>query len=272
MLDLLTGGDPVLHAGGLAGPGVDCLLASLLTDAADPVASVAQGRPLLACPSYTRFGGRAGLCLWRAPGAAPWTAEDVRLVSPAVTIVRIVLEHAGIQRQLAEQSRTDALTGLLNRRAFLEEVGRRIDRLHHDELSGTMVLVDLDGLTGLNDACGQDAGDAALVRLAGLLRRNVRPADLVARLGGDEFALWLDGSDELTAAERAEQLRLDGPAAFADALPEGAPGVTTSIGVAARHARDAETLEEVLRRAGSALAEVKRADRGHWRVARGPLD
>ena len=226
---------------------------------------------MLLCPTYTRFGERAGLCLWRAQGAAPWTAEDARLVSPVMTVVRMVLEHEAIQRELAHQARTDPLTGLLNRRAFLEEVARRIDRLHHEGLPGSLMFVDLDHFKPLNDACGHEAGDSALVAAATLLRGTVRPADLVARLGGDEFAIWLDGSDELTAAERAEQLRLEAPAAFAAALAAGAPPIGLSTGIAARHPHAAETLHEVMRRADLALHDVKQGGRGQWKVARGPV-
>ena len=122
-------------------------------------------------------------------------------------VIRMVLEHEAIQRELARQARTDPLTGLLNRRAFMEEAGRRIDRLDREVIPGTLIFMDLDRLKPLNDRLGHEAGDAALMLTADLLRRTFRPTDLVARLGGDEFALWMDGSDELTAAERAESLR-----------------------------------------------------------------
>ena len=274
VLDLLAPpeANPVRHGCG-AEPGglLAGLIAALQTDTADPVLSMADGRPLLLCPSYTRFGERAGLCIWRAQGAAPWSLEDAKLVSPVMTLVRMVLEHEAIQRELAQQARTDALTGLHNRRAFLEEVGRRIDRLHCEGLPGTLLNVDLDNCRRLNDLCGHEAGDRALVAAAALLRKTVRPADIVARLGGDEFAMWLDGSDELTGAERAEQLRLSAPAALAAALPEGAPPLTLSIGIACRSVHAPETLDEVMRRADLALSEVKRAGRGHWSVARGPM-
>ncbi len=275
VLDLLAAleAQPVRHG---CGAEPDELLAGMVgalqTDTADPVLFVVDGRPMLLCPSYTRFGERAGLCIWRARGAAPWSAEDAKLISPVMTLVRMVLEHEAIQRELAQQARTDPLTGLHNRRAFLEEVGRRIDRLDREGLPGTLLYVDLDHFKQLNDLCGHEAGDLALVAAAALLRKTVRPADIVARLGGDEFAIWLDGSDELTGAERAEQLRLGATAALAAALPEGAPPLTASIGIACRSVHAPEALDEVMRRADVALYDVKRAGRGHWKVARGPSD
>ncbi len=271
VVDLLApaDGDILLHHCGTIAPGVVAAAAAALqVDTPDALMTVAEGHPIIACPSYTRFGQRAGLCVWRMPEAAGWTEEDGLLASSVTTVVRVVLEHDAIQRELARQARTDPLTGLLNRRAFLEEVNRRIDRLDREQLPGTLMFVDLDNFKRVNDECGHEAGDQALIHAAALLRATVRPADLVARLGGDEFALWLDGSDELTAAERAERLRLEGPASFAAVLPPEAPVVSTSIGIAARHASGAETLEEVMRRADSAMYDVKRAGRGHWRVAR----
>jgi diguanylate cyclase (GGDEF)-like protein len=160
---------------------------------------------------------------------------------------------------------------LLNRRSFLEEVNRRIDRLDREGLPGTLMYVDLDNFKRLNDCCGHETGDEALLLTANLLRNLVRPSDLVARLGGDEFAIWLDGSDELTAAERAERLRLEGPSAFAQNMPPGAPPLTTSIGIASRNPHVSESLEEIMRRADSAMYEVKRSGRGHWRVSRDPM-
>ena len=275
VIDLLLppDGEILLHHTGTVEPAViTAAHPALQVETLDPLTILSRdGHPIIACPSYTRFGHRAGLCVWRMPGGVAWTEEDGLLASSVTTIVRVVLEHDAIQRELARQARTDPLTGLLNRRAFLEEVNRRIDRLDREQAPGTLMYVDLDNFKRVNDECGHEVGDQALVHAAALLRGTVRPSDLVARLGGDEFALWLDGSDELTAAERAERLRLEGPAAFAAALPHDAPAVSTSIGIAARHPRAAETLDEVMRRADAAMYDVKRAGRGHWRVARDPL-
>ncbi len=276
VLDLLAApgsdpeSDPALHRAGDQPGGLLAALPALLADAMDPVAATMAGRPVLACPSFTRFGDRAGLYAWGLPGAAGWDAADMRLASSVAAIMRVALEHEAIQRELARQARTDPLTGLLNRSAFLEEVGRRIDRLQREAMPGTLMLVDLDRFKSVNDGCGHEAGDQALVQAAALLRGAVRPADLVARLGGDEFAMWLDSSDELTAAERAERLRLEAPGRFAAALPPGAPALSASIGIASRHPMAGETLDEVMRRAALAMAAVKQAGRGHWRVARDP--
>ncbi len=259
---------PVLHQVGDDPLPVLADALALLEDRDGPVAAerTPQGCAVLACPACTRFGDRAGLVVWRNAGGPAWDADDRTLAASVAGLIRMALEHEGIQRELALQARTDPLTALLNRRAFLEEAGRRIDRLEREELPGTMLFIDLDRLGALNDRSGHGAGDAALALAAGLLRRTFRPADLIARLGGDEFAVWLDGSDELTAAERAEGLRTGYPRAVAH-LAEGEPGMTMSIGIASRRAGDGETLDSLMQRADQALHDAKRAGPGHWRVS-----
>ncbi len=257
----------MLHEVGQGAPGLRGMISTLLEDEQDrpETTRLPDGRPVLACPACTRFGERTGVAFWRAAGSRGWDDDDRMLASSVTAIVRIVLEHEGIQREMARQARTDPLTGLLNRRAFLDELTRRIDRLDREGLPGTLVFIDVDNFKPLNDRFGHDVGDAALTAIATLLRNLVRPADLVARLGGDEFALWLDGADELTAAERAEWLRLEAPAALAETL-RSAP-ISLSVGIASRQAGSGELMDEVIRRADQAMYEVKRSGRGHWRVS-----
>ncbi|HEY5300217.1 MAG TPA: GGDEF domain-containing protein, partial [Acetobacteraceae bacterium] len=180
--------------------------------------------------------------------------------------VRVVLEHEAIQHEMASQARTDPLTGLLNRRAFLEELPRHIDRLERDGMPGTLMFADLDNFKSVNDRLGHDVGDQMLCAAADLLRRTFRPTDLVARLGGDEFAIWLNGADHMTAAERAERLRVEGPRLFAELTDDASP-VGFSIGIAPRRSGGGEEIDAVMRRADLAMYEVKRSGRGHWRVS-----
>ncbi len=226
-----------------------------------------NGAKVLACCNSTRFGRLAALAVWRPSHERGWDADDFQLLASITALVRVVLEHETIQRELARQARTDPLTGLLNRRAFMEEAQRRIARLERESMPGTLMFVDLDRLKPLNDRLGHEAGDAALLLTSEVLRRMVRPSDLVARLGGDEFALWLDGFDSLTAAERAEHLRLSFPREAAEFAAPGEIGLTMSIGIACRQPGEGEELEDVIQRADLAMYEVKRNGGGHWRVS-----
>jgi diguanylate cyclase (GGDEF)-like protein len=229
--------------------------------------TTSRERPVILCPASTRFGEAAMLLVFREPGGRAWDADDVVLAGSVTGLIRIVLEHEAIQRELTRQARTDPLTGLLNRRAFLEEATRRLDRLEAEGLPASLLFIDLDGLKQLNDSAGHEAGDVALTLTSALLRRTFRPTDLIARLGGDEFACWLDGADTLTAAERAESLRLTAPNELAHLTVGQTGGVSMSIGIAMRTAGSDETLEHLLQRADQAMYDVKRNGRGHWRVS-----
>ncbi len=265
-------GEPgVLYAAGHGAEAMLPLVVPLLEDGG--LASVETvstgGHAVLVCACRTRFGETMGLALWRVPGSRQWDAEEHGLAASASTIIRVILEHDAIQREMGRQARTDPLTGLYNRRAFLEELDRHVERLERQEEPGTLMFIDLDHFKQLNDAKGHDAGDEALRVLTGLLRRTVRPTDIVARLGGDEFAVWLNGADQLTAAERAEALRVQAPEALAHIAAGMERPLTLSIGIATRRPGSGEEIASVLHRADLAMYGVKRSGRANWRVAAG---
>jgi diguanylate cyclase (GGDEF)-like protein/PAS domain S-box-containing protein len=226
-----------------------------------------DGRFVLAVGCQTRFGVNAGLAIWRNANARPWDQEDTLLAGSAVRIVRMILEFEAVQREMAYQARTDPLTGLLNRRAFMEEMRRQVSRLDRESEAGTLMYVDLDAFKAVNDRLGHATGDQILVHVADLLRRLVRPSDLIARLGGDEFAVWLSGADHMTAAERADHLCKSAPIEMQALLPETFAGLGLSVGIAMRRAGSRESIEDLTRRADMAMYEVKRTGRRHWRVS-----
>jgi len=266
----VRGTDGSVH-GHRAGGGADEVLGeatALLAGTSGPADTIAHdGRPILVAVCHTRFGAHAGIAVWRPPGSRSWDSDDRLLIDTAASLIRMVLEHESIQQEMQRQARTDPLTGLLNRRAFLEEVGRHLDRLDREDLPGTLMFADLDYFKPVNDRLGHEAGDQVLVRTAELLRNTVRPSDLVARLGGDEFALWLNGADHMTAAERADRLCADVPRELAEFAGDDARALSLSIGIATRPAGSDEPMDSLMRRADLAMYEVKRGGRGHWRVA-----
>ncbi|GEK47238.1 hypothetical protein HPA02_15210 [Bisbaumannia pacifica] len=132
---------------------------------------------------------------------------------------------------LIQQSRTDPLTGLDNRRHLYEVAAQEFARYRRDAGPLSLVLIDLDHFKRINDAYGHPTGDAVLVALARTLLGEVREVDRVARLGGEEFAVLLPDSDPAGAARLAERIR----ARIACLeLPERAAGerLTASLGVA----------------------------------------
>ena len=256
------------QAGGGAAAVLDVVAGLLQRGAIATVqASNEDGRRVLVASCQPRFGDPAGLALWRVAAARPWDNEDRLLLTAAGNLVRFVLEHEAIQREMARQARTDPVTGLLNRRAFLEEIARCAERLDREELPGTLMFVDLDNFKSVNDSLGHEMGDQVLIHTATLLRNVVRPTDLVARLGGDEFAVWMNGADHMTAAERAEQLRTQVPHEMSELAGTSTLRLGVSIGIATRSFGSQEQIDSVLRRADMAMYEVKHEGRGHWRVA-----
>lgn len=100
----------------------------------------------------------------------------------------------------------DALTPLLNRRAFVRELGRARTAARRYGFALSLVYFDLDGFKDLNDRLGHAAGDAALKAVAERLLANVRDSDVVGRMGGDEFAVVLVQADQSTAEAKAARL------------------------------------------------------------------
>ena len=110
--------------------------------------------------------------------------------------------HDEHRRELDRASRTDPLTGCLNRRGFQERFAAELSRARREGTGLTLVLVDLDRFKAVNDKDGHAAGDALLCWVAGRLRRELRAEDMVARLGGDEFALLLVGTEATVGIDR----------------------------------------------------------------------
>lgn len=269
---LLPAGGSVPRMAHVTGNGADGVLACVspllpLPDGEVRTTAAADRRGVLLAPCHTRFGSHGAVVLWRAPQARTWTPDDLALASAAAGIIRMVLEHETIQHDMLSQARTDALTGLLNRRGFMEELARHADRLILEGTPGTLMFVDVDHFKALNDRMGHEVGDKVLAAVAAMLRRTVRPTDLVARLGGDEFAIWLNGADHMTAAERADALAQAAPGELAEIAGPEAPLVSLSIGIATRDQQKEELLDSLIRRADLAMYEVKRHGRGHWRVS-----
>jgi diguanylate cyclase (GGDEF)-like protein len=100
----------------------------------------------------------------------------------------------------------DALTPLLNRRAFVRELGRVIAFIQRYGGPASLIYFDLDGFKAVNDRFGHAAGDQALIAVAERLSGNVRESDIVGRLGGDEFAVILVHADIATATAKAQGL------------------------------------------------------------------
>ncbi|MGZ4981455.1 MAG: diguanylate cyclase [Methylobacter sp.] len=164
-----------------------------------------------------------------------------------------------MEAQLQKLASTDPLTGLFNRRVFLERLEQeraKVARLPHYVV--VVLMLDLDFFKRINDTYGHATGDAVLKVFAEIVRNNSRTIDVPARLGGEEFAILLIGADKNDAMTMAERLREQVAAILID-HEAGPVQVTVSIGAAALSAGDINA-EVVLHRADAALYEAK--DRG----------
>jgi diguanylate cyclase (GGDEF)-like protein len=109
-------------------------------------------------------------------------------------------------QQLDQLAHQDTLISLPNRRGFMRELDRLVDRAGRYGHRAAMLFVDLDGLKMINDTFGHGAGDEALIQVADLLSRGVRRSDVVARIGGDEFGILIQNADESSAHDTANRL------------------------------------------------------------------
>ncbi|OWA35934.1 hypothetical protein B9G55_08625 [Saccharibacillus sp. O16] len=156
------------------------------------------------------------------------------------------------QKVLIRHATIDGLTGLINRRHFLEKVGQRLD-----EPGITLLLMDIDDFKRVNDTYGHAGGDVILEGFATVLRENTREQALVGRFGGEEFAVFVTGVTELEVRQSAERLRAAIEASAFDLPDTRSISVTASIGIAyAEYA--SRTFEELYQQADSALYESKR--------------
>jgi diguanylate cyclase (GGDEF)-like protein len=163
--------------------------------------------------------------------------------------------------QLREMASHDTLTGLANRRKFDEHIKRALEQFQRDQVSGALILLDVDYFKRFNDLYGHPAGDQALVQIGRCLETAARrPIDLAARLGGEEFALLLEHTDVTGArecAERARSLLLQ--AVIAHAGNPSVGFVTLSAGIALF--RSGDTPDTIYARADAALYAAKAAGR-----------
>ncbi|HEX5909611.1 MAG TPA: diguanylate cyclase [Thermoleophilaceae bacterium] len=147
------------------------------------------------------------LVLVAAPSTAYVAAFCLALAGTALMALWQAANHDGWRHELARSSRTDPLTGLLNRRGFAAASEAAFSALERHGRPVTLVVLDLDLFKAYNDTRGHQAGDELLCWVAGRLEGEMRPSDAVARLGGDEFAVLLPDTGQAVAERVIARLR-----------------------------------------------------------------
>ena len=191
-------------------------------------------------------------------------------VQLSVFLALAFLLHALRTRLEAEQllARTDPLTLLSNRRAFVESAAMELERSRRTRQPITVAYVDIDDFKHVNDLLGHGEGDALLSAVAATLRGGTRAVDAVARLGGDEFGMLLVDTDEDTAASLLERLH----AALLAVVRESGWSVTFSVG-AVTFVTPPFSVDEMIGRADQLMYDKKRCGKNgirHVVVHRAP--
>ncbi len=201
--------------------------------------------------------------------AATWQALWLSAASTRrLAHLRVERDDAlAAEAQANELARRDPLTGLLNRRGFVDAVTPLLDQAREGALPAALLLVDVDRFKSINDIYGHEAGDAVLCRIAERIARWEGTMCSVARLGGEEFGLLTIGMEGIMLDRFAESIRRE--IALCDHSDTmGDRPVTASVGVA--EVRPAPDFQYLYRIADEALYDAKRAGRNRINVQRVP--
>jgi len=187
-----------------------------------------------------------------------FNARKIAGIDPARPLILLAIEDISARKKaqhtleklvisFKQETLTDAMTGLYNRRGFLT-LGAQFLKIGHRLGKGIFVLfVDVDALKQINDQRGHAEGDRAIIKTAGILKKTFRQSDIVARIGGDEFAIvtfeQLPGSIVILMARLQRHL----------AQGNGEAPLSFSVGMAYSDSKDLSSIEELMAKADAAM-------------------
>ncbi len=247
------------------------LAAALQLDMA-PAALVGLGMPALiqllpaSVAGVLSAGPVAGRSLHALPDGHYVEIEGMQLRDGDRSIGHCWVFHDATERQQRESqletlALTDALTGIPNRRAFLERLAMELDHLRSGLVAhSTLIMLDIDHFKQVNDGYGHAVGDIVLKELLASVAQEMRREDMVGRLGGEEFAVLLSDTNAEVGLRRAESLREAIAGQAIDAGKAGDLHITISLGVYELQRSDASA-QGCLERADAALYYSKRNGR-----------
>jgi diguanylate cyclase (GGDEF)-like protein len=213
----------------------------------------------LVFPAETRSGRRGALALG-APEPLALSADEDQLMLRLATQAMLMLDHALLLQQIQEQEIRDPLTGVASYRRLLDMLEYELARHRSTRRWLALMLLDVEGLDGINRSYGRSYGDHILAQLARLVEETLRPIDLVARGGSHDFGVMLPETDADEAEKARDRVR---ERFLAMQFAGGAVGL--SIGVAHARPDEGQTrhlgTDTLLRRAEVALRESKQQQR-----------
>lgn len=198
--------------------------------------------------------------------AIPLLLAAAGLLAHLVDVRRQLLGEIGRRQQaedlLKKQAATDELTGLYNRRQFVARSQDALARLRRYRTPFSVMLLDIDHFKRINDTQGHSAGDAALIKVAEIVKATLRETDCAARFGGDELVVLMPETGERAASVAASRLRQRIEEECRDI------GLTVSIGLACTGSDVELSLEEMLARSDDALYAAKESGRNWVSITR----
>jgi diguanylate cyclase (GGDEF)-like protein/PAS domain S-box-containing protein len=172
-----------------------------------------------------------------------------------ISITRDITERKLLQERIQQQAITDDLTGLFNRRHFMERAALELKRAQRLKRDLALAMIDLDWFKRINDTYGHVAGDQILVAFVQAIRVQVREIDLIARFGGDEFIVLFPETTDSQAAEVVERMRLS---LASGAVDQSGTAVELSLSAGiAQLGEEAKTLDALIQRADKMLYRAK---------------
>ena len=258
----------VSHEGSTGAPpeaAVDAAVAAIEADDDSAVFDLDVGElKILVARARYHAHQNGAICLARGRADHPWEADDRALLAGVGNHLGIAIAQIADHEALERLSRTDELTGLVNRRAFYDVVASRFNHLRRMGRHGALLYIDLDNFKPVNDVHGHAQGDLVLKELARLLTESSRAGDIPARFGGDEFVLWLEETDEISAISKAEAL-LSASAGLRPFSGAADRPLGISIGIAISHpAAVGLDLKALIASADQAMYQAKRAGKGGY--------
>jgi len=182
---------------------------------------------------------------------------EVRMLGTIANQIGMAIDNAQLYEHALELAFTDGLTGLYNRRYLMDQIEREFIRAQRIKALLSLIMIDLDGLKGINDRFGHHVGDSFLKEVARIVKVNTRASDVAARWGGDEFMLLAPGTDSKGADKIAERIRAQ-VEHFKIKLEGEEAGITVSAGIVS-YPTNASVVPELVKKADEAMYCAKRA-------------
>jgi diguanylate cyclase (GGDEF)-like protein/PAS domain S-box-containing protein len=148
-----------------------------------------------------RFQHKNGSCVWLEAISTPVYDKDQQL-SYFLVVSRDITDRKFVEEQLKEMAFYDSLTGVPNRRLFLERLSQCMDEAEETQKGIALFYLDCDRFKWVNDTYGHETGDLLLKGMVERVKACIRPIDMIARLGGDEFAILINGYESVQELEQ----------------------------------------------------------------------